>query len=63
MDRLLELLAVVVSALAAALEKYRATRHQERAGTVRGDAAGSWVQRFGGKDRRAAPGDTGSHSD
>lgn len=62
MDRFLELLSVIVSALASALEKYRATGRQDYADSVRSDAAGSWLRRFGGKDKRPAD-DPGSHSD
>lgn len=62
MDRFLEILSVIVSALAAALEKCRATNRQDHADSVRSDGAGSWLQRFGGKDRRSAD-NSGSHSD
>ncbi|WP_276819568.1 hypothetical protein [Mailhella massiliensis] len=54
MDRFLELLSVIVSALASALEKYRSKSRQDYADSVRSDGAGSWLRRFGGKDRRAA---------
>ena len=62
MDRFLELLSVIVSALASALEKYRATSRQDYADSVRSDAAGSWLRRFGGKDKRPAD-DPWRHSD